>query len=1087
MIAAPAFPTNLVSRADSDFESGVGSWAAVTDASAVTTSTAWAFTGTHSLQWTATSSAASTMVATQAYTATALLPYAASAVISPGTARTVQLVLRWFNGATHVSDQGGLVVTANGPTPISVTGSCPVGCNGVEVAAQVNSPGAGEVEQLDLVFLTQTDTQILVDWVNSPFAPSSTAGQAFSDITGLVRLDQGISCGRGRQDAVSEVQPGAASFTVHNTEGWFTGHSTASPWWPNVKLGRRCQINMADELGVWHTRFDGPVSEIDHTITVNGEAVAPIQCADVLAYLGRQDNLGCWTVETVLGDGPALHWSLDDPDGSSSAAETSGNNGPALRPRFYSLGTNVPTLAFAAGQGGVETQADAPSNSALGLFSTPLPSPFWTTTVSANAPSVNLGAQLPAYLNCGSGPGWSVEAWAVLDPTAFGSGGVLSGSASPQFWGSVFSLGDTRTGHSLMVSVEGQTGGAALWNVLTLQTPFSQGGSGRGSFFQATSSNFTMPTSGIPLHVVLTCNGNGTGTLYVNGVATVSLIGSTFAAGYRYNWIDVGGAFQGLNGWQGNISCVSQYNFPLSSGQVTAHRNMGLHGMYLAANPVVAEQIGVFANIPSFWSNLASASGITTTEYVDLSQADALETLQQFEAAELEGLIYVNAAGQLCFDGRQVRMGAGAPSVTLPAGSYDPDMQQKVTDQYLVTTAAIDTPAVAKAAVAVNVAARNDYGPYADGTADSPTEIPILAYSPIFATGQATSGSAPQLDQAQDNAYWLVNRRSDPRFKAASITLDLLTLGNPASSEYVAVSTAYGLEVNSSFALAGGVTAMPSDFGALDYFVEGVTEYKDHKTHTIGFYTSPMNASRCWKPGDAVYGVLDQTATIGVSATDDGHAIAPLSKKASADPGYPFWTPTYASTMNNGGLTGKGFVGAKDQRGVYGSLQIMSQPPTLVVGQTANAQSIPTGVANLVALDWDTIFIDSTLGWGLMPGWPNWFVVTVAGNYELDATCVWAATAAAQSDRFAEFSVNPKGTTSNTPVGSACLNVAGTMRRANSAQQPGVQVSTRMYLGVGTTVGLRIWQGSGSTLSTSTAFGGSIMSIGFVGFSTTAG
>lgn len=472
---------------------------------------------------------------------------------------------------------------------------------------------------------------------------------------------------------------------------------------------------------------------------------------------------------------------------------------------------------------------------------------------------------------------------------------------------------------------------------------------------------------------------------------------------------------------------------------------------------------------------------------MDLSQQDALASLQQYEAAEVEGLLYVNAAGQLCFDGRQVRMGAGAPSVTFPAGSYDPDMGFKQTDQYLLTQAAIDTPAVAKAVTAVNPQALADYGPYVDGSDDAPTELPVLGYSPIFATAQSTQGFAPQLDQVQDVANWTVNRGSDPRVRPKSVTIDLLTNTNPAASDYVAISTVYGIDVNGTFTLAGGINAMPNDAGALDYFAEGVVEYKDLVTHTVQFYTSPMNQKRCWVPGDATYGVLDSTAVIGVSATDDGHAIAPKSKLTSADPGAPFWPPTYSTSMNSGGLSGKGFVGAKDQRGIYGNLQTMMQPPICVLGQTSTVQVFATsGSTGIQTLNWDTVFMDSAVSFGLLPGFPNFYVVTVAGYWELEATIVWAAGGSSASGRFTEFLVNPQGS-SEGPLGSHALNVGGTQRRANTAQVPGISLSTRMYLGVGTTVGLRAYQTSGGSLSQSISNGGSMMSVKFAGFQTVAG
>src|ERR1700683_307929 len=108
---------------------------------------------------------------------------------------------------------------------------------------------------------TLTQIQVSVDWVNNPIGVNAAAGANFTDISSYVMLQSGVNLARGRQDNVSVVQPSRCTISLQNDDGRFTPGNSASPYYPGVILGRRIRVNVKDESGVYHTRFDGMIGE----------------------------------------------------------------------------------------------------------------------------------------------------------------------------------------------------------------------------------------------------------------------------------------------------------------------------------------------------------------------------------------------------------------------------------------------------------------------------------------------------------------------------------------------------------------------------------------------------------------------------------------------------------------------------------------------------------------------------------------------------------------------------------------------------------------------------------------------------------
>lgn len=186
--------------------------------------------------------------------------------------------------------------------------------------------------------------QVLIAWASEPFS-----APAWTDVTNWIRLDKGIHLQRGRQDNISEIQQGRATTTGDNSDGRFTVGRSSSPWYPGVKIGRRMQVNVPDETGTLHTRFDGLISELP-TAWEGGPGIVSleeIQAQDILAWLSRQPELLSWTQQEMLADSPAALYSLADQSNATQATDQAGQGAVPLQVVSQGDGTG----AAAAGSG----------------------------------------------------------------------------------------------------------------------------------------------------------------------------------------------------------------------------------------------------------------------------------------------------------------------------------------------------------------------------------------------------------------------------------------------------------------------------------------------------------------------------------------------------------------------------------------------------------------------------------------------------------------------------------------------------------------------------------------------------------------
>lgn len=1007
---------------------------------------------------------------------------------------------RPLSGAT-----GSNVVTGSGPTAFGV----------LSLSLPMTS---GDILWIDAVGVVSSLAQVLVDWLNPAFGNAAIAGADFADLTGRVKYDTGVSITRGRQDNINDVQAGSATFVLQNDDGWFTPNCSNSPWYvlpsatPLITLGRRCQVNMTDETGKWWTRFDGPVSEIDYTLDNTGNTnVASFNIADALAFMNRQNELSCWTKEQILNEPTLLyHWALDDAGSSGAnstapglAAETSGNGGSPLQ--LKQNATN--TFTWASGVGGVETMANAPTvpgpGNLLGLgpAASPLAMPNFLPTCTTQSGHNQfkgtagsfLTTRIPPMQSNVTGVNFSIECWFFMGScTVSGTQQFLQTEKNSNLGPfTVLALGESKTGFNITAGLLTQASGDFKFVTQGWNQPPSFVGTAWGGvptqLWAVTDSAFSSDEFGKPHHLVITFTGASGGATLETWIDGVSIGTNVLSPRRAYDWITVGSAYGGLGGWAGGISCLNIYTSKLTSTDINLHYNMGLTAMFGSTADNAIALLADYANMPSYWMNLAAAStGLTPVDYLDITGSNALTAMQTYEAAE-KGLIYVNNLGQITFHTRDWRSGYAAPDLTLPSESYDADLGFIVSDQFLINEAGVSSALFGTGYFSENIQSDQLYGDYANGTAQSPTSFPLLTYSPGYGVrglGQVAYFTAPYM---VDLADWNVNTAGAPYLKCSQVTVDLLS-NEKSGVNAIHISQLYALDIDNVITLGTPPGSMPTDTGVLDYFIEGISETVTNTSRNIVINTSPANLQRAWRPGDATYGVLGSTARIGISSMDT-HAVGSLSKTHGFDPGPPYFPPTIATTMNNPSANGHGFLGENDFRGINDLMATKLAPPMCIVGQRNQAQSVAS-LSTFTPLIWDYVYVDTQGGMGYEPGWENWYVVTVPGYYDIDVSVVWTIDNVGNGLRRARLVLAQNavqglnaGTSSPVTVGESWL-LDSEVRAMSTGNNEVCQLSTRTYLGLGDMVSVDLWQNAGTPYTTGTDYNGSLMSLVWVGYST---
>lgn len=930
------------------------------------------------------------------------------------------------------------------------------------------------------------DIQVLVDWLNNPIGASANAGANFTDISVYVKVSAGVNITRGRQDNISVVQPSRCTFTVHNDDGRFTPGSTGSPYAPGVVIGRRVQVNVKDQLGTYHTRFDGMIAEYDVNDTATGkDTTVQIICTDVLSFLNRYSQFSCWTAQELAFQGgtPAFQYLMNEDSSAGALRDATGNNQPLAyatydNPPFAAQSTSnaywdKPAANFQGGNSPVEGGVDPLSFDSTQGYGFPISSP-----IKSPLPSV----QFSQTLENGAAGGHSTGAASAQFQGPLSNPITVNGSNAFTLIGWVWTgdsvsvttvynpfeaicLSNTRTGS--MLAIGGDDSGGDLTyrcryyaNYLTASpSSVTTGGTDTGTHW----------TLGAPLMVAVVVNGTNA-NFYVGG--NVYKLGQSFftgpttitiPSGTVFNYLSIGGPIGGGNGWVGNISLVTCFNSALNTTQLQTIAQFGSVGSEGQATGTVFHRAAFdYTGVPSYWTGTVD-TGLSTCDYTDITSASPSTVLQAVQAVE-NGLMFVDASGRLNFHDRSRRMGANTSPVTLPAGSYNPGIAPKINDQYLNNYASYQNERGGTGIVAQNAQSVARYGVYPNGSLESPQQAPYVTFSytakVLEANTPSTYGSYDlySVRNVQDAANWDVNTLGEPTLKLAALTVD--RLGNTSGQdEYVTPSSLYGIEIDSSVVIGQNLPWWPNSPMSSELFIEGVNETYSTTEATVSFYTTPAFQCRAWIPGNSSYGQLDVSARVGISKTGtltgDSFLWPPV--------------PSYGSSMNLG-AGAAGFIGATDQAGISENLQRMVTPPLLFVTQKTTTQSFGFfGAAQFIV--WDNLLLDTMSGFNLDSEGGIAYTVMVSGWYEIYATVVFASSSGTNYTALI---------THNQTHQPNLRELAPVSARGPSTGDLAVTTSAVAYCYAGDNLSVSAFTDSG-TWSTSVSNGGSSLSLRYLG------
>lgn len=175
------------------------------------------------------------------------------------------------------------------------------------------------------------------------------ASRTWTDVSQYVELAQFAGITFGRQDERATADANDLTLVLDNSDGRFTAGRAASPYYPNVKIGRPIRVTATPPGGTASTRFVGFINE--WPVEWNGSdayARATVRATSRLSRLGFRAKLRSMLENEILQDRPSQYYTLGDPQDSTAASDTSGTNAA----RLLVAGTGSPlTFGSATGPG----------------------------------------------------------------------------------------------------------------------------------------------------------------------------------------------------------------------------------------------------------------------------------------------------------------------------------------------------------------------------------------------------------------------------------------------------------------------------------------------------------------------------------------------------------------------------------------------------------------------------------------------------------------------------------------------------------------------------------------------------------------
>ena len=448
---------------------------------------------------------------------------------------------------------------------------------------------------------------------------TAIAARVWTDVSAYVELDAGIEITHGRGDEFSVCDPNRLSLTLDNSDGRFTAGRAASPYSPNVKIGRPIRVRSTRVGGVATDRFVGYIDEWPiEWLGVDSMAMARITASSRMARLGVSAELQSVIEEEYLVD-----------------MVTRGS----LRPYYFPLGEPAESLAA----------ADITKNG-VGKLS-----------------KVQFGVGGAINFGANTGPNTDSLPAPAFQPVNVTNGVYLSGSIVADY--------------SLSVEAFVLTSAAVQQTVIRLRDPgrkwveinFTAAGRIQVTDYDVLSfgPTFTMTSplaynDGATHHVYVTMAtaASVSARLYVDGVNVASVVGATVISLPTFTEMQVGGNNYGAL-FTGTISHVGIVPVLPTDPRILAHATAGRNGFTSDTATQRLNRVAGYALIPA--AEVAGDAGTGLVGHIDTTGRTAIEIMRVIEQTE-SGVLYDARDGSLTLKARSGRYNV-ASAFTLSAAS----------------------------------------------------------------------------------------------------------------------------------------------------------------------------------------------------------------------------------------------------------------------------------------------------------------------------------------------------------------------------------------------------------------------------------
>lgn len=542
-------------------------------------------------------------------------------------------------------------------------------------------------------------------------------------------------------------------------------------------------------------------------------------CVDAFAALQATD-LSTEVANSILAKKPAYYWKLNEPQGATVFAESSGNGGPSLVRTDAATGaadaftTGVNTgIAGDPGGVGIETQT-----AGTAFVNSP------TTVVQAglNGAGIALGANVAPY-------SYTVVMWAARDLSVAGDDGrtLL-----------------LMTDHTGKFNAVAGSNFQQRWQVFPSFSQFSINGGHVG--LQVTDSW----GDGKP-HLYVAVNSvtsiNATVTLYVDGVNVGTNTGTLFPGfDVQMDLVEVAGAIfpttrSAVPGPQHGIyGHCALWNRALTAGEITDLTNAGKGYKGETSGARISRYLGYSYIGPTVVDAGQSVMGVS----VLADSTAALDACQAVTITE-NGVFWVDGDGNLTFAARTRRYLTTTPTYIFgenTAGGelpYEGDVEFGLDPTLLYNDVQV-----------------TNAGGIVAHTTDAASQRRFFKQSYPRDVNLASDL------EALDAANYLLNQHKIARVRVSTLTLN----PGPNPALWPAV---LGIEVGTRVTVKRRSKAANNGAGltqSRDFFVEQISHSGidfEAGTWTTTLQLSPVDYSQVWILGDATYGVLDTTTVLG--------------------------------------------------------------------------------------------------------------------------------------------------------------------------------------------------------------------------------